>query len=80
MLIDSSFTLSENEELIVQDAESFAQKDKEKKEMVEAKNEADTLMYSAQRSLDEHKSKLPSEVVEQIEKAITNTRAAMDGA
>lgn len=64
----------------MQDAEAFAQKDKDKKEMVEAKNEGDTLMYSAQRSLDEHKSKLPSEVVEQIEKAIANTRAAMDGA
>lgn len=43
---------------MVREAEAHAEKDKERKELIEAKNEADTLVYSTEKSLQEHKAKL----------------------
>ena len=44
---------------MVRDSEEFAEKDKERKAIIEARNEGDTLIYSSERSLNEHKDKLP---------------------
>ena len=44
---------------MVRDSEEFADKDKERKAIIEARNEGDTLIYSSERSLNEHKEKLP---------------------
>lgn len=40
---------------MVRDAETYAEKDKERKELIEARNEADTLGYTVEKSLQEHK-------------------------
>ena len=40
----------------------------------EAKNTADNLVYSSEKSLDEHKDKLPQAVVDEINSAITDLR------
>jgi hypothetical protein len=40
---------------MVRDAEQYGEKDKERKELIEARNEADTLAYSVEKSLNEHK-------------------------
>lgn len=40
---------------MVRDAESYAEKDKQRKDLVEARNEADTLAYSVDKSLQEYK-------------------------
>merc|ERR1712087_1087668 len=75
--IQSSGGLSDAEiENMVRDAEMFASKDKERKELIEAKNTADNLVYSSEKSLDEHKAKLPQAVVDEIESAITALRTA----
>merc|ERR1712178_521181 len=69
--IQSSGGLSDADiDQMVRDAESFAAADKAKKELIDAKNEADTLLYSSERSLNEHKDKLPADVVSQIQEAI----------
>lgn len=48
--------LSEDQiQQMVRDAESYAEKDKERKELVEARNEADTLCYSVDKSVQEYK-------------------------
>jgi molecular chaperone DnaK (HSP70) len=60
----------------VRDAEMFASKDKERKELIEAKNSADNLAYSSEKSLDEHKEKLPQPIVDEISTAISDLRAA----
>jgi len=73
--IQSSGGLSDGDiEQMVRDAEMFASKDKERKELIEAKNTADNLVYSSEKSLDEHKDKLPQAVVDEITAAITDTR------
>merc|ERR1712127_741364 len=71
--IQSSGGLSDDQvEQMVRDAETFAGKDKERKALIEAKNDADTLLYSAEKSLHEHKEKLPADIVSQIETAIAD--------
>ena len=78
--IQSSGGISEDQiQQMVRDAEEHAEKDKERKAAIEAKNEADTSVYSAERNLEEHKEKLPADVVSEIEKAIADTREAMGG-
>jgi molecular chaperone DnaK (HSP70) len=48
--------LSEDQiQQMVRDAETYAEKDKERKELIEARNEADTLAYSVEKSLQEYK-------------------------
>lgn len=54
--IKSSGGLSDEQvEQMVRDAETFAGEDKKRKDGIEAKNEAETLVYSAEKSLNEYK-------------------------
>lgn len=43
---------------MVRDAESHATKDKERKAQIEAKNEAETSIYSAEKSIEDYKDKV----------------------
>ncbi len=66
--IQSSGGLSEAEiEQMVKDAEINAEADKEKKELAEARNQADSLVYSTGKSLEEHKEKIDAATKEAIE-------------
>ncbi len=56
----------------------YAEKDKARKDVIEAKNEADTLIYSSEKSRDEHKANLASEVVQSIDTALAELRAVLD--
>lgn len=54
--IKSSGGLSDDQiQQMVRDAEAFAGEDKKRKDAIEAKNEAETLLYSAEKSLNEYK-------------------------
>lgn len=78
--IQSSGGLSDDQiQQMVRDAEQFATADKKRKEMIEVKNEADTAIYSTEKSLSEYKSKLPQAVVDEITKALEETREAAGG-
>jgi len=66
--IESSGGLSEEEvEKMVNDAEQFAEEDKAKRESVEVKNQAETLVYSTEKSVSELGDKLPEEEKTKIE-------------
>ena len=66
--IESSGGLSEEEvEKMVNDAEQFADEDKAKRESVEVKNQAETLIYSTENSISELGDKLPEEDKTKIE-------------
>jgi len=76
--IQSSGGMTEEQiQQMVKDAEASAESDTATRALIEAKNEADTSIYSAERNLDEHKAKLPAEVVSDIEAAIVEVRDAM---
>ncbi len=66
--IESSGGLSEEEvEKMINDAEQFADEDKTKRESVEVKNQAETLIYSTEKSVSELGDKLPEEDKTKIE-------------
>jgi len=64
---------------IIQDAEVHKEEDKKRQEEVQVKNEADSLAFQAQKALDEHKEKLPKEVVEDVQAHIDATKKALEG-
>ena len=47
--------------------------------MIDAKNEADTLIYSADKNIQEHGANLPQEIKDEIQNAQMALRAAMEG-
>jgi molecular chaperone DnaK len=78
--ITASSGMSKEEiEKAVRDAESHAADDKKRKELVEARNEADTLIYSVEKSLSEYGAKLSETEKSDIQKAIEATKAVKDG-
>ena len=78
IVIQSSGGLSEDEiQKMVRDAESHAGADKEKKAFIEAKNDADSLIYSTEKSLAEHRAKLGADDIAAIDAALADARKAL---
>ena len=78
--ITASSGLSEEEiNKMVQDAEAHASDDKNKRELVEARNQADGLAYTTEKSLTEHGEKLDSATKRQIEEALEELKKAIEG-
>ncbi|MGE4266992.1 MAG: molecular chaperone DnaK [Deferribacterales bacterium] len=78
--ITPSSGLSDDEiNKMVKDAELNADADKKKKELVEARNQADTLVYSTEKSLSEHGDKVDGQTKEAIEKALADLKAKSAG-
>ncbi|CDY44807.1 hypothetical protein Bca4012_047608 [Brassica carinata] len=78
--IRSSGGLSEDDiQKMVRDAELHAQKDKERKDLIDTKNTADTTIYSIEKSLGEYREKIPGEVAKEIEDAVADLRSASAG-
>jgi len=63
---------------MVQNAEKMKAEDKKKKEGIEMRNEADSLIYNTEKSLEEHKAKLPPAEVEEIQKDINELKEAIN--
>lgn len=61
------------------DAESHAEEDKKKKEQVEIKNHADTLVYTAEKSLKDAEGKIDEETKKAVEEAVTEVKSKLDG-
>ncbi|MFD1796688.1 molecular chaperone DnaK [Paracoccus aurantiacus] len=69
--IQASGGLSDEEiQNMVKDAEANAEADKSRRELVEVKNQAESLIHSTKKSLDEHGDKVDGSTVEAIELAI----------
>ncbi|MEN0041931.1 MAG: molecular chaperone DnaK [Pseudomonadota bacterium] len=77
--IQASGGLSDDEiEQMVKDAEANADADKKRRESVEAKNSAETLIDSTEKSLEEHADKVSAEDKEAIENAVAELKTAME--
>ena len=72
----SSGMAQEEIDKMMKDADAHAEEDKKKREEVDAKNKADSMIYQTEKLLSEHESKLPADEVQQIRDAIENTRKA----
>ena len=62
-----------------QEAEAHAAEDAKRKEEVEIHNTADTLAYTAEKTLREQKDKIPSDLNQEVENKIAAVRSALQG-
>jgi len=77
--IESSSGLNEDEiNRMVKEAEQHAEEDKQARESAEARNEADTLIYSTEKSLNDYGDKITDQDKEQINNAISELRSAIE--
>ena len=76
--IKASGGLSDEEiDKMVKDAEANADADKKKLETIEARNNADSIIHSTEKSLKEHGSKIPKEDKEKIEKSLETLKETL---
>ena len=66
-------------EKMVKDAEAHAAEDKKRKELVEARNQAEGLIHSTERNLSEHADKVGADDKAAVEAAIADLRAVLAG-
>ena len=70
--IQASGGLSDEDiEQMVKDAEENAESDKERRELIEAKNQAESLIHSTEKSMEDHSDKVDPTTIEAIELAIS---------
>src|ERR1700759_1301682 len=78
--IQASGGLSESEiQKMVKDAESHAEEDKKRKELVEAKNQGEGLIHATEKALAEHGSKVEESERRAIEDAVSDLKEALKG-
>src|SRR5205823_2174094 len=78
--ITASSTLSKDEvEKLVKDAESHSAEDRAKREEVELRNQADQMIYQAEKVLKEHEDKIPADVKAEVEGKLAELREAAKG-
>ncbi|MGF7185481.1 molecular chaperone DnaK [Desulfitispora alkaliphila] len=75
----SSGISDEDIEQMVQDAEKYAEEDKKRKEQVEVRNQADSLVYQVDKTLKEAEGKIEQEQVDKITQAKTDLEEALKG-
>ena len=77
--IQASGGLSDEDiEAMVRDAEENAESDKARKELVEARNQAESLIHSTEKAVEEHSDKVDPTTVEAIEMSLANLKEAME--
>jgi len=77
--IEAKSGLTENEiQRMLKDAEEHADEDKKRKEDAEIRNEADTMIFRAQKALTEYKDKVPANVVTDIQARIDAVKKALE--
>jgi molecular chaperone DnaK len=78
--ITASSGLSEAEiEKLVKEAEMHAEEDKRRKELIEARNHADSLVYSVEKNIKEFGDKVDAAEKAKIEEAIEKVKKALEG-
>ena len=77
--IQASGGLSDDEiDKMVKDAEENAEADKERRELVEATNQAESLIHSTEKSMEEHSDKVDPTTIEAIELAISALKDTLE--
>jgi molecular chaperone DnaK len=76
--IQASGGLSEADiQKMVKEAEAHADEDKRRKELVEARNHADAMIYSTEKALRESETKIPADLKKQVEQAIADAKQSL---
>ena len=64
---------------MVKDADAHAEEDKKRRELIDAKNQADQMVYNLEKLLRENKDKIPEDEAKRIQAEIENTKKAIEG-
>ena len=79
MTISGGSALSKDEiDRMVKDAEQYAEEDARRREAVEARNQADSLVYSTEKFLDENAEKLPEDVQTEVRADVDALKATLE--
>jgi molecular chaperone DnaK len=77
--IEAQSGLQEEEiKRMIRDAEAHAEEDKKRKEEVEIRNEADALVFRAEKALNEYKDKIPQQVASEVSSKIDAVKKALE--
>jgi len=80
MTITASTKLAENDvKKMVNEAKQFEEQDKQRKDEVEIRNSADSLMYTAEKTKSDLADKISSELVDKLNTAIVAVKSALEG-
>ncbi|MBI5587143.1 MAG: molecular chaperone DnaK [Deltaproteobacteria bacterium] len=74
----SSGLVKDEVEKMVKDAESHAEEDKKKREVIETRNQLDSLVYSTEKLLNENREKIPAEDARAVEEALAEGKKALE--
>jgi molecular chaperone DnaK len=69
----------EDIERMMREAEEYAEEDRNRREEVETRNQADGLVYSMEKQLADNGDKLPDDVVNEVRDAIAETKKTLEG-
>jgi molecular chaperone DnaK len=75
----SSGLTKDDVDRMVKDAEAHAAEDQTRRDLIEARNQADALAYAVEKTVNENRDRLPGTDVGQIERAITELREVSRG-
>jgi molecular chaperone DnaK len=76
--IQASGGLSEADiQKMIREAEAHAEEDRRRKELVEARNQADAAIYSTEKALKDAESRIPADIKQQVEQAIADARQSL---
>lgn len=64
---------------MVKEAEKFAKEDKEKRDTIDTKNQAESLVYQTEKQLKELGDKVPGPIKEKVESKLTELKDAISG-
>jgi len=80
VVITASTNLSEDDiNQAIKDAEMHSQEDKKKKEEIEVKNNAESLVYNSEKTLEELGDKVSGEEKAKVEEEVSNVKKALEG-
>jgi molecular chaperone DnaK len=80
MTITASTKLADSDvKKMVNDAKEYEEQDKARKEEVEARNTADSLVYTAEKTKSDLADKLNADILDRLNGAITGVKAALEG-
>jgi molecular chaperone DnaK len=66
-------------ERMIREAQEYAEQDRRRKELIETRNEAESLIYSVEKAVREYGDRIPSDLKERIGKAVDALKEAMKG-
>ncbi len=66
-------------ERMIREAQEYAEQDRRRKELIETRNEAESLIYSVEKAVWEYGDRIPSDLKERIGKAVDALKEAMKG-